>query len=197
MDARTDNPADALHTEAPFTVAAINARYRSGEARPADIVRMVYACIRRDARPGVWINLKDETQALADAAQLAGRAPDVCRSTAFRSPSKTTSMCSASPPPRHVRPLPMTRPHQPRACAGSKPPARSASARPTSINLPPACAACARPTAPAARPTTRTSSPVARAQARRSQWRCTSPSRSVPTPAAPVAFRPRSTASSA
>ena len=76
MDARTDDPADALHTEAPFTVEAINARYRSGEARPADIVRMVYARIRRDARPGVWINLKDETQALADAAQLAGRAPD-------------------------------------------------------------------------------------------------------------------------
>ena len=72
MDARPD---DAVAAPGPseaglFTIAAIGARYRDGTARPSDIVRTAYERIRRDNRPGIWIALRPEDEALALADRL-------------------------------------------------------------------------------------------------------------------------------
>jgi allophanate hydrolase len=55
---------------APFTVSGLGTVYSGGRASPTDVIRAAYARIRRDARSGVWISLRTESDALALAAQL-------------------------------------------------------------------------------------------------------------------------------
>jgi allophanate hydrolase len=70
MDIPTDDAPRAAAIDPPFTVEAICALYRGGKARPAEVVRTAYERIRRDNRPGVWIALRPESEAIALAERL-------------------------------------------------------------------------------------------------------------------------------
>jgi allophanate hydrolase len=60
---------------APFTVAGLEALYRSSQAKPTDVIRAVYERIRQAVRPDVWINLRPEAEAMAIAERLSKRSP--------------------------------------------------------------------------------------------------------------------------
>ena len=73
------------------TVAEILEAYRSGAARPEDIVARSYARIRAHDDPAIFISLRDEAELLAEARALQQAGKTRCRSTAFRSPLKIIS----------------------------------------------------------------------------------------------------------
>src|SRR5690348_2487705 len=54
------------------TVAEIVAAHRSGAVKPAQTIRRCYARIRALDNPGVFISLRDEADAVAEAERLAG-----------------------------------------------------------------------------------------------------------------------------
>ncbi len=56
-----------------FDFASLRRATESGLARPADIVREAYRRIREDDRPGVWITLREEAEAIALAERLPPR----------------------------------------------------------------------------------------------------------------------------
>lgn len=56
-----------------FDFASLRRLLQSGRARPADIVREAYRRIREDDRPGIWIALREETEAVALAERLPPR----------------------------------------------------------------------------------------------------------------------------
>jgi allophanate hydrolase len=68
-------PLLARNTEPPLaeTVAEILEAYRSGAARPEDIVARSYARIRAHDDPAIFISLRDEAELLAEARVAAGR----------------------------------------------------------------------------------------------------------------------------
>jgi allophanate hydrolase len=70
MDSSTDDTPCAAAIDSPFTLDAIRALYHGGKARPVEVVRAAYAHIRRDNRPGVWIALRPESEAIALAERL-------------------------------------------------------------------------------------------------------------------------------
>jgi allophanate hydrolase len=57
----------------PETVAAIVAAHRDGSARPADTVARSFRRIREHNDPAIFISLREETQAVAEADSLAGK----------------------------------------------------------------------------------------------------------------------------
>ncbi len=59
-----------------FDFASLRAAYRDGGSTPRDVVRTAYARIRADARPGLWISLRAEDEALALAELLEQQGPD-------------------------------------------------------------------------------------------------------------------------
>jgi allophanate hydrolase len=61
----------------PETVADILAAHRAGAVTPADTVARCYARIRAHADPAIFITLRDETDALAEAKTLAARGRDL------------------------------------------------------------------------------------------------------------------------
>jgi allophanate hydrolase len=61
----------------PETVADILAAHRAGAATPADTVARCYARIRAHADPAIFITLRDEQDALAEANALAARGRDL------------------------------------------------------------------------------------------------------------------------
>ena len=65
-------PLLARNTEPPLaeTVAEILEAYRSGAARPEDIVARSYARIRAHDDPAIFISLRDEAELLAEARAL-------------------------------------------------------------------------------------------------------------------------------
>ena len=70
MDMPTDDAPRAAAIDSPFTVEAIRALYRGGKVRAAEVVRTAYERIRRDNRPGVWIALRPESEAIVLAERL-------------------------------------------------------------------------------------------------------------------------------
>ena len=83
MDAKPNTPNDADQRSAgltgpvaaPLSVAEIEALYRSGKAKPADVIRATYKRIALAARPDAWISLRPEAEAIAMADALTKRAP--------------------------------------------------------------------------------------------------------------------------
>ena len=67
------------------TVAAIVAAHRAGTMTPAQTVARSYQRIRDHNDPAIFISLRDEKDALAEAEALAQRTRRCCRSTASRS----------------------------------------------------------------------------------------------------------------
>jgi allophanate hydrolase len=61
----------------PETVADILATHRAGGMTPADTVARSYARIRAHGDPAIFITLRDEAEALAEAKDLAGRGRDL------------------------------------------------------------------------------------------------------------------------
>lgn len=57
----------------PFDFASLRRTIESGEAGPADIVRESFRRVREDDRPGVWITLRAEAEAIALAERLPSR----------------------------------------------------------------------------------------------------------------------------
>ena len=54
-----------------FDLTALQAAYRSGAVCPADVIRVAYERIRRADRPDVWITIRPEADAIAQAEALA------------------------------------------------------------------------------------------------------------------------------
>ena len=61
----------------PETVADILAAHRAGSTTPADTVARCYARIRAHADPAIFITLRDEAEALAEAREVAARGRDL------------------------------------------------------------------------------------------------------------------------
>jgi len=133
------------------TVAAIVEAHRAGASPEATVAR-AYARIRAHADPAIFITLRAEADALAEAKALAGRreadralaalplhgVPVAIKDNIDVAGLPTTAACPAF----------AYTPVKDATCVarfGTR--ARSSSARPTSINLPPGLSACARPTA--------------------------------------------------
>ena len=74
------------------TVAAIIAAHRAGTMTPAQTVARSYQRIRDHNDPAMFISLRDEGAALAEAEALAAEGRRDCRSMACRWRSRTTSM---------------------------------------------------------------------------------------------------------
>ena len=74
-----------MGAEQPETVAAIVAAHRAGTMTPAQTVARSYQRIRDHNDPAVFISLRDEKEALAEAGRLTRRTPRRCRSRACRS----------------------------------------------------------------------------------------------------------------
>ena len=82
------------------TVASIVAAHRSSAASPKQTIAETYARIRAHDDPAIFITLRDEADALAEARALKSR---TCRCSACRSQSRTTSTSPACRPPRPAR----------------------------------------------------------------------------------------------
>ena len=67
------------------TVAAIVAAHRAGTVTPAQTVARSFQRIRDHNDPAIFISLRDEKGALAEAEALAAKVPRSFRCTAFRS----------------------------------------------------------------------------------------------------------------
>ena len=67
------------------TVAEIVAAHRDGRTSPAETVARSYQRIRDHDDPAIFISLREETDALAEAEALAAKDAARCRSTACRS----------------------------------------------------------------------------------------------------------------
>ena len=93
------------------TVAEILSAYRRGAAKPEDVVARSFARIRAHADPAMFIALREETEAVAEARALARAAETRCRSTASRLRSRTTSTRGACRQRRRAR-LSPTSPRQ-------------------------------------------------------------------------------------
>ena len=91
------------------TVAAIVEAHRSGATSPEATIARTYARIRAHGDPAVFISLRDEADARAEAKAMAARHAKSFRSMACRSRSRTTSTSGACRPPPPVRPSPMSR----------------------------------------------------------------------------------------
>ncbi|TQF31444.1 allophanate hydrolase [Bradyrhizobium sp. UNPA324] len=63
-----------MGAEQPETIAAIVAAHRAGTLTPAETVARTYQRIRDHDDPAIFISLRDETDAVAEAAKLAARA---------------------------------------------------------------------------------------------------------------------------
>src|SRR5262245_3090785 len=142
------------------TVAAIVEAHRSGAASPEETIARAYARIRAHDDPAIFIALRAEADALAEAKALAAECTadrkladsplygvPLARFTACPSRSSTISTPRDCPPPPPAPPSPIRRRKMRPASRASSAPAPSSSARPTSISSPPDWWACARPTA--------------------------------------------------
>ncbi len=129
------------------TVAAIVAAHRTKTMTPAQTVARSYQRIREHNDPAVFISLRDEKEALAEAARLADPTPPLplygvpvaVKDNIDVAGLPTTAACPAFAYTPAAR---LDRGRQ--DCAR---PAPSSSARPISTSSPPAWSACARPTA--------------------------------------------------
>ena len=63
-----------LGAEQPETIAAIVAAHRAGTMTPAETIARTYRRIRDHDDPAIFISLRDEADALAEAEKLAARA---------------------------------------------------------------------------------------------------------------------------
>ncbi len=124
--------------EVAETVSEILHAHRTGVATPADTVARSFARIRAHGDPAVFISLRDEAAAIAEAKALMATGaerrplygiPVAIKDNIDAEGMSTTAACPPSPtsPARIPPPWP--------SCAA---PARSSSARPTSISLRPA-----------------------------------------------------------
>ena len=80
-----------MGSDAPETVAAIVAAHRAATMTPAQTVARSYARIREHNDPAVFISLRDEKEALAEAEALASKDAARFRCMACRLPSRTIS----------------------------------------------------------------------------------------------------------
>jgi hypothetical protein len=159
-----------LGAEQPETIAAIVAAHRAGTLTPAQTVARTYQRIREYNDPAVFISLRDEKDAIAEAEKLAARAdaaslplygiPVAVKDNIDALGFPTTAACPAF----SYNPT-----HDSTAVSGYAPPARSSSARPISTSSRPASSACVRPTAFPRIRSARISSRADRARARRHQ----------------------------
>ena len=180
------------------TVAAIVAAHRAGTVSPAQTVARSFQRIRDHNDPAIFISLRDEKEAMAEAEALtakdAGAASAVRRSRRGKGQYRRRRLA-------HHRRLPGLRlfagARRDRRWRGCARPAPSSSARPISISSPPASSACARPMA---FPTIRCAAISFRAdRVRARRWRCRPDWcrwRWAPIPRAPAACRRCSTTSS-
>ena len=130
------------------TVAAIVAAHRAGTMTPAQTVARSYQRIRDYNDPAVFISLRDEKAAIAEAEALSTKdASDAAVARRARWRSRTISTHWACRPRRPARPFLIRRRRIRRRWRNCAPPALSSSARPTSISSPPASSVSARPTA--------------------------------------------------
>ena len=131
-----------------MTVASIVAAHRAGTASPEDTVARSFARIRAHDDPAVFISLRAEADALAEARTLDAGRPT--RTPLYGMPFAVKDNIdvaglptTAGLPGLRLLAVAAMRPRW-RGCAR---PAPSSSARPISISSPPAWSACARPTA--------------------------------------------------
>ena len=144
--ARERRAAGELGPLVPTPSRTIVQAHRAGTS-PEETVARTYARIRAHDDPAIFITLRDEADAARRGARAARQATRRCRSTACRSPSRTTSTSPACRRRRPARPSPTRRSRTRPPWRGCAPPARSSSARPISTSSPPASSACARPMA--------------------------------------------------
>ena len=127
------------------TISDIVAAHRSGTTTPEDTVRRAYQRIRAHGDPAVFITLRDEDEALAEARDLMAAGPEgkplygvpvAVKDNIDVAGLPTTAACPA------YRLQGRCRRHRGDPRCGSR--ARSSSARPISTSSRPAWSACAR-----------------------------------------------------
>ena len=137
-----------MGAEQPETIAAIVAAHRAGTLTPAQTLARSYQRIRDHNDPAVFISLRDEKDAIAEAEKLAARA-DAASLPLYGVPvavkDNIDALGMATTPP--ARPSRIRRRMIRRPLPSCVKPVPSSSARPISTSSRPASSACARPTA--------------------------------------------------